>query len=177
MKFDPQTSWLPLRDKAATTENQLHRTLLEQVANHMEAEINGRLEPLMATLTAHPKYHFWHVGPENMILDGYEAVSGFYQNMFANEGQNFHVICERIMVDDTGVVTEGQVRQQYKSDALLAMGVTTANGQKIASSPRWLSNTQLITVWPNAGDGKLIGEDIYFGEDPMTTLMPFTEDA
>ncbi len=177
MKFDPQTSWLPLRDKAATTENPLHRALLSQVANHMEAEINGRLEPLMATLSGHPKYHFWHVGPENMMLDGYEAVSGFYQNMFANGGHNFHVVSERIMVDDSGVITEGQVRQLYASDTLLAMGVKTANGQDITTSSLWLSNTQLITIWPNAGDGKLVGEDIYFGEDPMVTLVPYSEDA
>ena len=141
----------------------------------MEAEINGRLEPLMATLCDHPIYHFWRVGPENMILEGYEAVAGFYQNMFADGGQNFQVVCERIFVDDGGVITEGKVRQKYDSNALQAMGVTEANGQSISSASAWLSNTQLLTVWPNAGNGKLLGEDIYFGEDPMSTLTPYSE--
>lgn len=174
MTFDPQSSWLALRETAANTENPLHRQLLEGVANHMEAEINGRIEPLMATLCDHPIYHFWRVGPENMILDGYDAVRGFYENMFANGGQNFQVVCERIFVDDSGVITEGKVRQKYASTDLAAMGVTEVKGAAVDSAPAWISNTQLLTVWPNA-DGKLLGEDIYFGEDPMTTLAPYNE--
>lgn len=173
--FDPHSSWRALRDKATSTENSLHKQLLNGVADHMEAEIKGQLEPLMNTLTAEPLYHFWRVGPENMVLSGYEAVSGFYSNMFANKGNQFHVVCERIIVDDTGVITEGQVKQVYKRDDLLAMGVTQCGEQQIESSELWLSNAQLITVWPAAADGKLVGEDIYFGEDAMTTLTPFQQ--
>lgn len=176
MKFDPQTSWLPLRAQAQETTNPIHRQLLEGVANHMEAEINGQIEPLMATLCAHPIYHFWRVGPENMILDGYEAVKGFYENMFTNNGQNFQVVCERIFVDDKGVITEGKVRQKYESAALKAMGLTEINGQSLDTTSTWLSNTQLLTVWPNAGDGRLLGEDIYFGEDPISTLTPYDDE-
>jgi SnoaL-like protein len=173
-KFDPHSSWLPLRARAATTENPRHKKLLEEVANHMEAEINGRLEPLMATLTAQPIYHFWRVGPENMVLKGYEAVAGFYSNMFNSGGEQFHVVLDRIIVDDGGVITEGQVRQVYKREALQAMGVTEANGHAITDHPLWLSNAQLITVWPADPQAKLVGEDIYFGEDPMTTLQPIS---
>lgn len=175
-RFDPYASWLPLRERAATTDNPLHRQLLEGVANHMEAEIKAELEPLMATLTAEPVYHFWRVGPENMVLEGYDAVAGFYSNMFAGGGQQFQVVLDRIIVDDNGVITEGQVRQVYPAAALAAMGVTAVNGAAIDDHELWLSNAQLITVWPAAPDGKLVGEDIYFGEDPMTTLCPIRRD-
>lgn len=171
--FEPHNSWLALRDKAQNTANPLHRQLLEGVATHMEAEIKGQLEPLMATLTSEPVYHFWRVGPQNMVLSGYDEVAGFYSTMFANKGNQFQVVCERIIVDDTGVITEGQVRQVYQRDALKAMGVTQCGEQSIDASELWLSNAQLITVWPAADDGKLVGEDIYFGEDAMATLSPF----
>ena len=175
--FDPHNSWLALRERAARTANPLHKTLLSEVAAHMEAEINGRLEPLMATLTAEPVYHFWRVGPENMVLRGYDQVAGFYQDMFARNGQQFEVVTSRILVDDTGVVTEGKVRQVYASAVLEEMGVTEVHGQALAAHEFWLSNAQLITVWPNDGAGKLVGEDIYFGEDPMQTLAPIASSA
>ena len=47
---------------------------------------------------------------------------------------------------------------------------------EIDNSDLWLSNTQLITVWPSDPDLKLVGEDIYFGENPMDTLKPINED-
>lgn len=173
--FDPHASWLPLQEKATSTTNPLHKTLLTEVANHMAAEIQAQHAPLMATLTAHPVYHFWRVGPTNMVLDGYDAVSGFYQQMFANNGQQFHVVLDRIVVDDSGVITEGQVKQVYQREALLEQGITQGKTAAIESSALWLSNAQLITVWPHDGNGKLVGEDIYFGEDAMTTLTPFAE--
>ncbi len=175
--FDPHASWQPLRDRAAATSNPRHKKLLEEVANHMEAEINGRLEPLMATLTAEPVYHFWRVGPENMVLEGYEAVAGFYSTMFASGGEQFHVVVERIIVDDNGVITEGRVRQVYRSADLKAMGINEVNGQAVEDHELWLSNAQLITVWPADPDAKLVGEDIYFGEDPMSTLQPIAAES
>ena len=175
-RFDPHNSWLALRDRAAATDNPLHRQLLEGVASHMEAEIKGQLEPLMATLTDQPVYHFWRVGPENMVLEGYDAVAGFYSNMFATGGNQFQVVCERIFVDDGGVITQGQVRQVYKAADLSAMGITQAAGEAIGAHDLWLSDTQLITVWPAAPDGRLVGEDIYFGADPMSTLTPISAD-
>jgi len=174
--FDPHASWLPLRERAAREENSRHRKLLEEVANHMEAEINGRLEPLMATLTAQPIYHFWRVGPENMVLEGFDAVAGFYTNMFASGGQQFHVVLDRIVVDAGGVVTEGQVRQVYKSADLKPLGVTQAAGRPIENHELWISDAQLITVWPADPDAKLVGEDIYFGADPMSTLQPIARE-
>lgn len=171
--FDPHASWQPLRDKAAVTSNARQATLLNEVANHMEAEIQGQLEPLMATLTAEPIYHFWRVGPENMVLSGYDAVAGFYADMFARKGNQFQVVLDRIFVDDTGVITEGQVRQLYKRTDLQAMGLSEINGRSLSDSELWLSDAQLITVWPGDPDAKLVGEDIYFGADPMITLQPF----
>lgn len=176
LKIDPHASWLPLAARAQQTSDPRHKSMLEEVAAHMEAEIKAQLDPLMATLTAQPKYHFWRVGGVNMTLDGYDAVRGFYANMFESNGQQFEVVLDRIFVDDAGVITEGQVKQVYKREALAAMGVSSAGDRDIADHELWLSNAQLITVWPGDADAKLVGEDIYFGEDPMTTLTPISQD-
>ena len=82
LKIDPHASWKPLREHAETLASTRQKQLVSEVANHMEAEIKGQLEPLMATLTAEPVYHFWRVSDVNMILNGYEEVSNFYSNMF-----------------------------------------------------------------------------------------------
>ena len=159
LKIDPHKSWIPLREKADETENLSHKKLLNEVANHMEAEIKGQLDPLMNTLTAEPVYHFWRVSDVNMILNGYDEVSGFYSNMFENGGEQFEVVAKRIIVNDDGVITEGKVKQVYTKDNLKLMGLTSETFPNLDKSDLWLSNTQLITVWPSDPDLKLVGED------------------
>ena len=173
--IDPHQSWLALEDAAAAHPDAVASALIRMVGVHMEAEIKGQIDNLMATLTEHPVYHFWGNG-EPMVLEGREAVEGFYLGMFASKGQQFQVVTNQVTADANHVVTEGQVKQVYKGEALIAQGVTEAAGAATDPSALYLSNAQLITVWPADGDGKLVGEDIYFGVNPMTTLTTITED-
>ena len=62
-KIDPHRSWLALAARASQEPNPRRRGLLLKVRDHMESEIKGQLEPLMATLTADPVYHFWGNAP------------------------------------------------------------------------------------------------------------------
>ncbi|MEQ8859055.1 MAG: nuclear transport factor 2 family protein [Pseudomonadales bacterium] len=164
-KIDPHRSWLPLEARAGQEPDARRRGLLLQVRNHMEHEIRGDLEPLMATLTDSPIYHFWGGAPS--VLDGADAVRSFYRDMIERGGQQFEVVVQRIVVDATGVVTEGQVKQVYRGSALLAMGLKEVAGAPLAADDLLLTTTQLVTVWPADADGRLIGEDIYFGHDPF----------
>ena len=166
--IEPHSSWLSLEARAASETNLRYKALLTQVRDHMEYEIKGELEPLMATLTAEPIYHFWGNAPN--VIEGFQAVEAFYTGMIATGTQQFEVVVERIMVDDNTVITEGRVKQVYQGGGLLRMGLTSANDVELAEAGLYLTDTQLITVWPADPDGKLIGEDIYFGQDPFTTL-------
>jgi hypothetical protein len=56
------------------------------------------------------------------------------------------------------------------------MGISEVEGRSITDDSLWLTDAQLLTLWPADTEGKLIGEDIYFGVDPMTTLAPITAD-
>lgn len=164
-KIEPHRSWLALEARAEREPNPRRRALLLQVRDHMEREITGQLDSLMATLTDDPVYHFWGATPST--LEGHDAVRAFYSDMFARGGQQFEVIIERIVADDDAVVTEGRVRQVYKGAALQALGVTELGGAPLAADDLVLTDTQLVTVWPADPEGRLIGEDIYFGHEPL----------
>lgn len=173
-KIDPHQSWLPLEIRAAAESSPRRRQLLTEVRNHMEYEIKGLLDPLMGTLTASPVYHFW--GSEPSVLEGYDAVRAFYSDMMSRGGHQFEVVVDRIVVDDGAVITEGQVKQVYKGAALIAMGMAELHGQALDAGDLVLTTAQLITVWPGDPDGKLIGEDIYFGHDPFRRAEKITAD-
>ena len=175
LQIDPHQSWLALEARAEQESNDLHRALLIGVRDHMEHEIRGDLEPLMATLVPEPVYHFWSENP--FVLEGHAAVRGFYENMFAMGGNQFQVIVDRILVDDGGVVTEGQVKQVYRGAQIVAMGMNELQGTAIVEDDLILATTQLITVWP-AGDGaKLVGEDIYLAHSPLRNAQRIRKDA
>ncbi len=162
-KIDPRRSWARFDARLEREPDEVVRGLIMEVRNHMKAEILGELEPLMATLTENPVYHFWGHLPE-MTLEGQEAVRGFYTDMMSRGGQQFEVVTENIIADTGRVVTEGQVRQLYAGEDLAAMGMTEVDGDALDANGIYLGTNQLITVWPNDGNGKLVGEDIYFGQ-------------
>ena len=167
--INPHQSWLALEAQAAAESNTRRKALITEVRNHMEHEIKGRLEPLMDTLTAHPIYHFWGNGAPS-VIEGREAVRAFYAGMFQTGGQQFEVVVDKVVASDDHVITEGQVKQVYKGAALRAMEVTAVGDVEVRDGDLWLGGAQLVTLWPADPDGKLIGEDIYFGASPFANL-------
>ena len=167
-KIDPHASWAPLHAKAEAETDPRRKALLQAVGDHMEAEICGHLEPLMATLTAEPVYHFW--GNNVMLLEGRQAVEAFYRNMIAGGGNQFEVVTDNIIAGADHVVSEGQVKQCYTGKELKAMGMTEVNGEAVEDGHLFVTTAQLVTVWPGDPDDKLIGEHIYFGSDPFAQI-------
>ena len=43
-------------------------------------------------------------------------------------------------------------------------------GEPVDPDATYLSEWQILTVWPAGEDGRLVGEDIYFGSPPMARL-------
>lgn len=39
-----------------------------------------------------------------------------------------------------------------------------------------LTSARLVTLWPGDAEGKLVGEDIYFGESPLSGAERITRD-
>lgn len=169
-KIKPFDSWLPLEARAKSETNPRIRTLVRAVRDHMEHEIRGNMKELMATLTTEPVYHFWNpAGP--FKLEGRAAVEGFYQNLIAAGGNQFEVVVEKIVASEDCVITEGKVKQVQKGSALLAAGIREVQGKAVREDELFLSCAQLVTLWPADANGKLVGEDIYFGENALATAV------
>ena len=173
-KINPFDSWLPLETAWREQPTARRATLVKAVRDHMEHEIRGDLEPLMETLTAEPIYHFWGSGPGNMVIEGREAVRAFYSNMMAAGGNQFEVVVENLIVGDDHVITEGQVKQVRRGVEVRAMGLEAIRDTPIGDDELILTRAQLVTIWPGDADGKLIGEDIYFGESPISSAQRIT---
>ncbi len=170
-KIEPHASWLSLEARAKTESDPRVRALLTAVRDHVEHEIRGDLPRLMATLTAEPIYHFWNPAG-SFKLEGREAVAAFYTNMIAVGGNQFEIVVEKIVADRANVITEGRVKQVQTGATLLAAGRgEVAGGVAVKPEDLFLTCAQLVTVWPSDANGKLIGEDIYFGEDALASAQ------
>jgi hypothetical protein len=173
-QFDPERSWQTLEERIAVETDSRCCQLLEQVRDHMRTEIRGEFDALMATLVDDPQYHLWGMGPD-IGPKGRGAVATFYRDMIANGGNHFEFDIRRIVVDHDAVVTEGIIRVLMPGAAVIASGVTQVAGLPVASDARYISENQILTVWPAAEDGRIKGEDIYFGSPPLSSLVLLTE--
>jgi hypothetical protein len=173
--FDPERSWGALDKRLIGETDPQCRRLLEQVRDHMRAEIRGEFEPLMATLIDEPQYHFRGLGPDT-APKGREAVETFYRGMIAGGGNRFEFEVTRVVVDPDGVVTEGQMHQVVPGSAVLAGGTTEVEGQAVDPDAHYVSSFPLLTVWPAGPDGRLVGEDIWFSGSPMSGLRRLPPD-
>ncbi len=169
IEFEPEKTWLPVEKRMEAETNPRIRSNLEEVRNHMRAEIRGEHGPLMETLTAEPLYHMWGI-PEENGPKGREAVSAFYASMIETGGNRFHFDVRLICADEHSVVTEGVMRSLFPGALLKASGVEEVEGEPVEDDGEYVSEWQILTVWPIDEAGKIIGEDIYFGSAPMKTI-------
>jgi hypothetical protein len=167
--FDPERSWAAVEARLEQESDPARKALLAQVRDHIRSEVRGDFDALMATLVDEPLYHFWGTD-EDGGPKGREAVETFYRGMLASGGNRFHFEVERIFVDEGGVVTEGRMRQPMPGVLVAASGVSEVDGEPVDPDAGYLSEWQILTVWPAGADGRLVGEDIYFGSPPMARL-------
>ncbi|NRA03002.1 MAG: nuclear transport factor 2 family protein [Myxococcales bacterium] len=167
--FDPERSWRVLEARLEQESDPRRRQLLEWVRDHVRSEILGDLESLMATLIDEPQYHFFGMGPD-AGPKGRAAVEAFYKQMLASGGNRFEFEMHRVVVDEGAVVTEGQLRQVVPGSALVASQIETVESEAVDPAANYLSEMQILTLWPAGADGRLVGEDIYFGSPPLSQL-------
>jgi hypothetical protein len=168
-EFDPERSWAPIEARIDQESEPRHIRLLEQVRDHLRTEIRGELPGLMATLTDEPEYHLWGM-PVEAGPKGRAAVEAFYTGMIAGGGNNFHLEITRIVVDADAVVTEGRMYTRVPGSIVLASGIEQVDGEPVDAETFYLNSAQVLTVWPGAEDGRLIGENIYMGSPMMGNL-------
>ena len=169
IEFEPENTWLAVEARMQSESNPRIRANLEEVRNHMRSEIQGDHAALMATLTDDPQYHMWGT-PVESGPKGRENVSVFYEGMIASGGNRFHFEVDRIVADEDAVVTEGRMRSLMPGIALKGSGVEAVDGEPVDDAAEYVAEWQILTVWPIAENGRIIGEDIYFGSNPMQNV-------
>ena len=91
-----------------------------------------------------------------------DAVRAFYDLTIVQTGAHrLEFACDRVIVDDASVFTEGVMRMAYPGKTLQAMGIEVDD-----SDAYYLSEARMGVVWPvDPEDERLTGEEVYSSGD------------
>jgi hypothetical protein len=136
---------------------------LRRVAEHVDAEVSGDVDRLMATLVDDPVYHIWgsskSVGPV-----GFDQVRTHYQNLARSGKNRLRYEVTRVVADRHCVVTEGYFVLAYPGVVLPA--ATLPDGTALIDDHWYLVQYKCVVLWPMDGDARIRGEELYAGETP-----------
>ena len=167
-KADVTKTNLAVERLLETTENPLHRFLLQAYHRHRFLEIAGRYEEIFTPemTVENPIYHF-HSQGINATLRGQEAVKGLYREWADTNQAVFVVKSEQIAVADNFVASVTVAEQQILGSALIA-----GNIQVDDPNAMYLYTSRVEMIWPYDDRGRLVGEDVWEPDpDESTTTM------
>jgi hypothetical protein len=167
--FDPTRTWKGIEEKLATTTNPRHRRMLEEVLAHAKGEVAGDLEGVLATLAPDPVYRYMPDYPAEGP-NGIDGVRDFYVNHIFGGGR--HIIeanDDRVIVDDSTVITEGTMRILQWGPDLVARGITMDD-----PDATYLMAVRLLIVWPFDKNCKILGEESW--SQPVQSLEKIADE-
>jgi hypothetical protein len=136
---------------------------LRTVAEHVDAEVAGDIDRLMATLVKEPVYRIWgaskSVGPQ-----GFDEVRENYQALVRSGKNRLSYEVTRVVADARCVVTEGHFRLAYPG-AVLPFA-TLPSSEPVRHDHWYLVEYKCVVLWPMDADGLILGEELYAGEAP-----------
>ncbi len=135
-----------------TTENPLHRHILENYRRHAILEVTGNWEQIFTPemTVEHPIYYL-NTGGQSRTLDGYEQVAGFYASL-ADSGTSVIMLeDEQIAVADWGFASESAWSNYARGSA-----VPDGDPEKF-----YIVRKRLSMHWPYDQRGRMIGEHVY----------------
>ena len=163
-KFDV-THWPLSVEKVLTeTTNPHHRAILRNFLRHLTLEISGRweeiLEPQMTV--RHPYYRMVQKG-KTLVLDGMDAVAGFYREIAEGDLNVMGSIEEALWVSDAGVAAESFWGHIYPGTTL-----TTDDVPDLDPEAHYLVTFRLAYTFRYDAQPLLLGEYIYDDPDSYT---------
>jgi ketosteroid isomerase-like protein len=157
-----RASWRLLAERVAQESHPRRRANLEVVARHVEEEVRGDIDALMATLVPEPVYTVWgassSVGPR-----GHAEVVAHYEAMFASGKSRLEYQVARVTADADSVVTDGVFRHAYRGSSLAGRVVPA---EEVEPERWYLVEYRCLVVWPISPEGLIEGEEIFSGEAP-----------
>lgn len=164
MKLNPNNTWRLVEARLAAEKHPILRRNLELVLAHMKAEARADIEGVVATLVEKPRYVI-HDAPDDPLMNprgSKDAVRKFYDLTIVQTGAHrLELACDRVIVDEESVFTEGVMRIAYPGATLRQMGIEIDDPEAY-----YLYETRMAVVWPvDPSEGKLVGEETYTGHD------------
>ena len=160
MQLNPNLTWKLVEKRYLDEKNPMHRRNLELVLAHMKAEARADIEGVVATLTEKPRYRtYGNEGNAVMNPEGSkDAVRAFYDATIVQTGAHrLEFACDRVIVDDDAVFTEGVMRMAYPGKTLIGMGIEVDD-----PAAYYLSEYRMGVVWPvDHDEDRLTGEEVY----------------
>ena len=168
-------SWQLLVDRLAAETDPRRRANLEIVARHVDAEVRGDLDALMATLTTTPIYRYLGATASSGPV-GAEAVRAYYAKSVETGKNRLEFEIDNVVVDEHAVVTGGVFRHAYVGSELRSRGHDEST---VRDPDAWyLVQYRAIVLWPiSASDGLIAGEDVYIAEAPRVERQLSEDEA
>jgi hypothetical protein len=164
MSTEPQATTQTLEAAIAEATDPVIADNLRGVAEHIDAEVSGDLDRLMATLVDDPAYHIWGssktVGPV-----GFDQVRANYENLIRSGKNRLRYDVTRVVADRHCVVTEGHFVFAYPGAVLPA--TTLPNGAPLIDDHWYLVQYKCVVLWPMDDGARIRGEELYAGEPPQ----------
>ena len=169
MKLDSNLNWKALEARAGVETDPKLRANLEIVIEHIKAEALGDFPRVLKTLSEKPKY-IWRANPDDPEWNpegSRQAVMDFYDRFLVQSGAyRAEYDVERVMVDESAVLTEGLERLAYPGRTLLEMGIEIDDPDAF-----YLAEGHATVVWPIEPDtGLIVGEEISFCTDMLAGI-------
>lgn len=167
MKIYPLKMLEQLKGKLAATSNPRHRALLENVIEHVSAELDGRdVERIMKTLVPNPQFHWYGFGYGDVGPKGDAAVRAHYGKMLG-EGYNIHQHdFKRIVVDDNTVFLDGPIHIIFPGKVLQGMQLAVDDPEA-----SYLFSYYSWAIFHYDDQGNCTGEDSFSDGVPMLERM------
>lgn len=165
MKLDPKRTWTLVEKKLAGERDPRRRRNLELVLAHMQAEAAADIEGVVETLTEKPRYVCHGVAEAALNPEGSrDAVRAFYDLTIVQTGAHrLEFDCDRVIVDEDAVFTEGVMRMAYPGRTLARMGIDVDEPDAF-----YVAESRMGVVWPvDREQDRLVGEETYTVGDPF----------
>ena len=166
MKMNPNKTWRLVEERLDAETDPRRRHVLELVLAHMKCEAQADIEGVVATLSEKPQYIIWSNPDDPIASPGgdRDAIRGFYDRSIVQTGAHrLEFDCDRVIVDDDAVFTEGVMSMAYPGRTLQAMGIEVPDVDSY-----YLAQSRMGIVWPvdlDDPEARLRGEEVYSASD------------
>jgi hypothetical protein len=159
--IDPNKNWAPLEERLQTETDPKRRRQLQEVMFHIQTEAKGEIDRALGRLSPKAEYKIRDNINPPVTLSGVDQIrKEFYETLAANaNAAQLEWVMYRVAVDDGVVVTEGNMKIGIKGSTLVALGFDAEDSDQAY----YLQEGQHMVVWPFDEEGRLLGEEVFYG--------------